>query len=115
MYGKTSMNKHLIALLCAGFAVSAGGAAAEAVDPEAKAKEICAACHGEDGNASITPDTPMLGGQPADYLAKALRDYKSGARKHPVMGAMAAGLSAEEITALSRYFARQKSQLFVRY
>ena len=47
---------------------------------EAKAKEVCQACHGLDGNSS-TPDYPKLGGQHPDYLGKALRDYKSGARK----------------------------------
>ena len=49
-------------------------APAEARDPAAgaaKAKEICAACHGMDGH-SPTPDYPKIGGQYEDYLAKAL-------------------------------------------
>jgi cytochrome c553 len=32
-------------------------------------KEVCAACHGEDGNSAIA-DNPRLAGQHADYLAK---------------------------------------------
>ncbi len=32
-----------------------------------------------------SPSYPKLGGQYPDYLAKALRDYKSGARKNPIM------------------------------
>lgn len=91
----------------------AGGAAA--LDGEKKAKEFCSSCHGDTGNQSLTPDTPKLGGQSADYLAKALRDYKDGTRKNPIMGAMASGLSKEEIKALARYFSRQKSELRYMY
>ena len=80
-----------------------------------KAGQVCAACHGEDGNKPNTPDTPKLGGQPADYLAKALRDYQSGARKNPIMGAMVSGLSKQEVLDLAAYFAHQKSELHVKY
>lgn len=90
----------------------AGGNPAAAQD---KAKQVCAACHGEDGNKPNTPDTPKLGGQPADYLAKALRDYQSGARKNPIMGAMVSGLSEREVLDLAAYFAQQKSELHVKY
>ena len=79
------------------------------------AAATCAACHGEDGNKMITPDTPKLGGQAADYLAKALEQYKTGVRKHPIMGAMAAGLSAQDIEDLASYYASQESQLYSKY
>lgn len=75
----------------------------------------CAACHGEDGNKPVTPDTPKLGGQHADYLAKALRDYKSGARKNPIMGAMSAALTDKQVKELAAYFSHQKSDLYVKY
>lgn len=109
--------KQLVTTAVCGFALTAGGAQADdgsaaAVD---KAKQVCAACHGEDGNKPNTPDTPKLGGQPADYLAKALRDYQSGARKNAIMGAMSAGLTKPEIIGLAEYFARQKSELQVKY
>ena len=80
----------------------------------AKAKEVCAACHGMDGN-SATPDYPKIGGQYEDYLAKALRDYKSGARKNPVMGAMAAPLTAQDIDNVTAYYAKQPGTLASRY
>ena len=35
--------------------------------------------------ARLRPTIPKLAGQYPDYLAKALRDYKSGARKNPIM------------------------------
>ena len=66
---------------------SARPRASWAANPEAgkaKAAEVCAACHGADGN-SASPDFPRLAGQHRDYLAKALRDYKSGLRKNPIM------------------------------
>jgi cytochrome c553 len=106
-----TMQKFFLALACA--LIPVGSWAADSA-PE-KVAQVCAACHGEDGNKSATPDTPKLGGQHADYLAKALRDYKSGARKNPIMSAMAGGLSDKEIRELSDWFSRQKSELFVRY
>ena len=63
-----------------------------------------------DGNSTI-PDNPKLAGQNADYLAKALRDYKSGARKHPVMNAFAGALSPQDIDDLATYFATQPAVL----
>lgn len=73
---------------------------------------VCAMCHGEDGNKMLTPETPKIGGQKADYLAKSLRDYKSGDRKNPIMAAVAAPLSDEAIDALAAHFATQKSELY---
>jgi cytochrome c553 len=79
----------------------------------AKAKEVCATCHGPDGN-SQQPDYPKLGGQYADFLAKALRDYKSGARKNPIMQGFAAGLSRQDIDNLAAFYASQPSRLVTR-
>ena len=87
----------------------------ERVGIPAKAQEVCAACHGLDGNKSMTPDTPKIGGQAPDYLAQALEQYKNGMRNHPIMGAMAAGLTSEDIQELSNYFASQTSQIFSKY
>ena len=111
------MNRLVIAVAACGVVVVCSGAQA-AGNPSAvqdKAKQVCAACHGENGNKPNTPDTPKLGGQPVDYLAKALRDYQSGARKNPIMGAMASGLSKQEVLDLAAYFAVQPSELYVKY
>ncbi|MGH8631171.1 MAG: c-type cytochrome [Burkholderiales bacterium] len=110
-----NMYRLWIASAACGLALACGGAQADSVTAVDKAKQVCAACHGEDGNKPNTPDTPKLGGQPADYLAKALRDYQSGARKNPIMGAMSAGLSKREILDMAAYFAGQKSELRVKY
>jgi cytochrome c553 len=95
--------------IAAAFATTAAqGANLEA--GRAKAKEVCAACHGENGN-SAAPDYPRLAGQHADYLAKALRDYKSGMRKNPIMAGFAAGLSKQDIDNVSAYYSAQPAVL----
>lgn len=72
------------------------------------ATEVCAACHGADGN-SVLPANPKLAAQIADYTVKQLADYKANKeRKNPIMMAMAAPLSTEDMRALAAYFASQK-------
>ena len=88
--------------------------AAQARDSVANGKakaEPCAACHGPEGNKPIGPDFPILAGQHADYLRKALLDYKSGARANPIMNGLAGPLSSQDIEDLAEYFASQSSNL----
>jgi cytochrome c553 len=102
----------LIALVAASVIATAQAADREA--GKAKAKEVCAACHGEDGNSAIA-DNPKLAGQHADYLAKALRDYKSGMRKNAIMAGFAAALSANDIENLAAHYASQPAVLSTRH
>ncbi len=95
-------------LMLAGASVFAGGDVAAGKEKSAP----CAACHGADGN-STDPNFPLLAGQHADYLVKALEDYKSGARKNAIMAGFAAGLSRKDMEDLSAYFASQKGPLAV--
>lgn len=84
-----------------------------AVDIEAgknKAAEVCASCHGADGN-SPAPNFPKIGGQHRTYLEKALKDYKSGSRTDPVMNGMAAALSEDDIENLALYYSSQSGTL----
>jgi cytochrome c553 len=74
------------------------------------AAATCVACHGADG-VSISTDYPILAGQHHDYLEQALRDYKSGKRKNPVMAGIITGVKAEDIPALAKFFANQKPAL----
>ena len=103
--------KRLIALLLLGACVSGASASGNAEKGAEKAKQVCAACHGVDGNKPLQPDYPRLAGQHEDYLYKALRDYKSGARKGAIMGSQAANLSRQEMQDLAAYFSRQKGLL----
>ena len=107
------MKTFKLVLTIAGFAVLS--APAFAAGDAAKGKELsatCAACHGPDGN-SPSPQYPIIAGQHADYLVKALQDYKSGARKNPIMAGFAAGLSEQDMQDLAAYFSQQESKLAV--
>lgn len=70
---------------------------------QAKAVQ-CATCHGMKGIATL-PEAPNLAGQNAVYLAKALRDFKSGARKDEMMSLMVASLSDSDIENLAEFYA----------
>ncbi|MEO5700378.1 MAG: cytochrome c [Casimicrobiaceae bacterium] len=99
-------------LLVALAVVGAGPAqAADLAHGQAKAKEVCAACHGLDGNSPVA-EYPKLAGQYPDYLAKALHDYKAGLRKNAIMAGMAAALTAKDIEDLAAYYASQPRVLY---
>jgi len=104
--------------LLAFIAAAALGGNAMAADIEAgkkKVQEVCAACHGVDGAKPTVPEYPKLAGQYPDYIAKTLRDYKSGARKNPIMAGMAAGLTDKDIENIAMYFYVQPSELASKY
>lgn len=100
------------ALLLIAFAAPAfaAGAKGNAVAGEEKSK-TCASCHGPTGNESLDGTYPLLAGQYPEYLAKALRDYRSGERKNPIMAGFAAALTDEDIDDLSAFYASQKGDL----
>lgn len=85
----------------------AAPAAGDAAAGQAKAM-LCAACHGPDGNSPLDAN-PKLAGQGAVYLAKQLRNFRSGERANPIMMGMAAPLSDQDILDLSAWFASQKN------
>ena len=66
----------------------------------------CAACHGV-GGVSPSPMFPTIAGQHADYMVHALKAYKSGDRKNPIMQGIATALSDENIVDLAAYFASE--------
>ena len=110
------MNKLWIAMIAAaGLAVAGTALAAGDVAKGKEKSALCATCHGADGNTPIMPEYPKLAGQPDDYLEKALRDYKSGKRKNPLMAPMAANLSKEDIKDLAAYFSSLNGDLKVKY
>ena len=78
--------------LCAG--------ACEAADPQ-----LCAACHGPDGN-STQPVMPSLAGQPAQFISTQLFQFREGNRKDPQMTPVAKTLSNAEMNELARHFSR---------
>jgi cytochrome c553 len=99
------------ALLTVGLLVAGSAPAADDAAIEQKAKTICAACHGPDGNTPTGPDFPKIGGQYYDYLLHSLKAYKSGARKNPIMAGQVQALSPEEMEGLAAYFSGQSGTL----
>lgn len=71
------------------------------------ATQVCAACHGADGN-SPSPANPSIAGQHDDYITRQLAHFKAGIRVNPIMLGMSAGLSDGDMRSLGLYFAQQK-------
>jgi len=69
--------------------------------------QTCAGCHGADGQ-SPNPMYPVLSSQYADYIVQALRGYKTGQRKDPIMTSLAAPLTDQDMKDLAAWFASQK-------
>lgn len=99
-----------VAVYLAGSVVPTGGANAEPLGKPPAAVATCQACHGRDG-VGIMGIYPTLTGQHADYLEQSLKQYRSGARRNPIMQPFAAQLKPEEIREVAEYFARQKPAL----
>ena len=78
---------------------------------KAKAAQVCAACHGADGNKPSTPDQPVIAGQYYDYMVQALSDYKSGKRNNAIMKAFAGQLSKKDMEDLAAWFSSQRTSL----
>ena len=83
--------------------------AADAEKGKQRAAQVCAACHGPDGNKPSAPDQPILAGQYYDYLVRALTDYKSGRRNNAIMKGFAAQLSKQDIEDVAAWFSSQRT------
>ena len=74
--------------------------------------QVCAACHGSDGNSPLPPN-PILAGQHAEYTQKQLANFKAqegkaAERPSAIMAGMVANLSADDMRNLAAYFEAQK-------
>ena len=85
----------------AAMTLAAGAAGA---DEGFRLSQTCAGCHGTDG-ASPGATIPVIGGLDAGYLARSLRDYRSGARDFYLMKIVAAGFDDAQIDAIAAWFA----------
>lgn len=98
-------------LTAVGLALVFGTAGAVEGDPEAAKDKLsmCQGCHGIPGYRTAYPEVypvPLLGGQHAQYIVKALQAYRDGARNHPSMVAIARGLSDQDMADLAAYYAQ---------
>ncbi len=65
-----------------------------------------ASMFGGGGQAQVSKDVPLIGGQPEAYLVKSLQDYRSGARKSSnafVMDIVSQRMSDSQIAAVAKY------------
>ena len=109
------MKKTVSAVIGVATLVFAAGALADITKGQEKAKQVCGACHGENGDKTLQPDYPTLAGQKRDYLVKVLNDYKSGARKNAIMGAQVKDLKPEDIRDLAEWFSSRPGPLMVKH
>ncbi len=76
---------------------------------EAKATQVCVACHAVDGSRGA-PSFPILQGQHPEYLVKQLQEFKSGKRKNAVMLGFASALSDKEMVDVAAFYASKKAK-----
>lgn len=101
------MNFRNIALAAIGlFIATSAMAAGDAAKGATIVNQVCAACHGADGNSAIAL-YPKLAGQHPEYITKQLKNFKAGERNNPIMAGMVANLSPEDMENLGAYFGSQ--------
>jgi cytochrome c553 len=92
------------AFLVIGGVFLAAGVLAQDADAGRQVAGLCRTCHGLDGYAKI-PIAPHIGGEPAAYLERQLRAFKSGERVNEMMSIVAAGLSDQQIADVAAWYA----------
>lgn len=99
------LRKSLFIIIISLLATTASYAAGNVEAGKVKA-ETCLGCHGVPSYTNVYPSyhVPKLGGQHAEYIAAALKGYKTGERSHSTMRAHAAGLSDEDMADIGAYF-----------
>jgi cytochrome c553 len=85
-----------------------GPGTGSAADPEAgqRKAEVCAPCHGPDGN-SANPAIPSLAAQPPLYTYYQLLQFREGQRVDPQMSPFAWGLNDADMQDIASYYATQ--------
>ncbi|MGH9400417.1 MAG: c-type cytochrome, partial [Thermoanaerobaculia bacterium] len=95
--------------LLAALALASGVADAADIEAGRRKAEVCAACHGRDGNATI-PGTPSLAAQPVFFTHWQLIKYKDGRRKDTQMTPLVQNLSDTDMADLAAYYQAQPAR-----
>jgi cytochrome c553 len=88
-------------------------AKADAAKGQKIAGQVCAACHGAEGNATA-PANPKLAGQIPEYIVKQLMNFKPGPngrkpeRENAIMMGFASQLSPQDMKDVAAFYATQK-------
>lgn len=96
----------IAAAACAMFGLVGPASAGGDVDAGKTKSAKCASCHGADGRGKKS--NPPLAGMSVEAHVKAMQEYKTGARKHPVMQMLAKKLSDRDIADIAAYYASLK-------
>jgi cytochrome c553 len=105
----------LAALVCGNALAAQPLPKADTAKGQQIATQVCAACHGNDGN-STAPVNPKLAAQIPEYLAKQLANFKPGAggrpaeRENAIMAGFAAALSPDDMRNVAAYYSAQRLQ-----
>jgi cytochrome c553 len=110
------MMKALLAACALSFGLPVAAADAPAapakidlVKGQAIATQVCAACHTADGSRG-SPANPIIAGQHPAYLAKQLREFKSGQRNNPIMKGFASPLSDDDMRNVAAFYAGKQAK-----
>lgn len=97
--------------LAATVAYAAPTFAQEEIQADAEAGRVkastCIGCHGISNYRNVYPSffVPKLGGQHPEYIAAALKEYRSGQRSHPTMQGQASSLTDQDIADIAAFLA----------
>jgi cytochrome c553 len=106
--GEEQMRKVLIGSALVVAACLSGAGVVQAADlaaGKAKATQICAGCHGENGISEME-NIPSLAGQLDQYIQWQLVYFRSGSRKNEQMQPIVEQLNNDDIRNLGAYFAQ---------
>jgi len=106
--------KYLLCLLVAAAACQLSIALADEAAGRLKADQVCANCHGLDGQAAgggNSAMSPRLTAQSRDYLVARLMDYRSGRREHPQMTLVSRMISEQDIENVAAWYAGLRIRL----
>ena len=100
-----AVTRKILAFAFLAFALPVAAASGDA-EVGKKKSGPCAACHGANG---VSPSSafPDLAGQYPDYIESALKHYKNGRRKNPIMQGQVANLTPKDMMDLAAYFSSQ--------
>ena len=96
-----------LALILLGLLAAAECHAVSIYAGEARAKAVCAQCHGVTMPSADAP-FPLLAGRDSAYLQSALKAYRDKTRQSDIMNAIAGSLSDADIANVAAYYSRIK-------
>lgn len=105
--GEAIMNSRIFtSIFVLGFLFAGYAQAGDAVVGKAKSA-ACTGCHGLNGKSN-NPMYPNLASQNKLYLIKAMKDYRDGKRKDPMMNSMLITLTDSDFENIATYYSSLK-------